>query len=111
MFGRKNEQTAKSRRVHPRAEFIEACIVRIDGRALRGKTMNISEAGMAIQLQSMGTVKDNAKLTVHLDHVETISGRVRWVKGRSFGIELEKRVDEFPTLVQRVAAAQEAAEA
>lgn len=95
MFGRKANATTLNRRNAVRHDYNGECRVQLEATTIRGRCLNISDTGAAIELRSLGMLAANQMVRFYVGHAPVIDGRVRWARGRSIGIEFDTAEDGF----------------
>ena len=95
---KKAASSHRDKRRHERYECSFSCTLRTPNRELRGECINISEGGAAVSLRSIGTVKEDTKLTLQMPDMPEIECVARWNKARTLGMQFVSTDDNFAAL-------------
>lgn len=90
--------TVTEQRKHKRLDYIAACLIQTEKRALHGYGRNISEGGMSFRLQGLGTLKRGDTMSLHVHTFPPINAVVRWVSERTVGVQFTEEVTNNPAL-------------
>lgn len=75
------------RRRHLRHDYATTCTLKSVHKTWRAKTLNISQGGVCIKLQSFGSMEEGAVVAIELDDFPLINGVAVWVNNRIIGLE------------------------
>lgn len=96
-------QEQSQRRRHARYELKINCDLKSAQKTLRAATLNISEGGLCIKLQSFGTMDHGSVVAIEMEDFPLMNGTVVWVNNRIIGIEFIDEIREHPEVVALLA--------
>lgn len=88
-------------RAHERLNFDETCWVETDKRKFQAQGMNISEGGMCLRLNGLGTMHNGTDVRITFEGHSPIDATLRWSKERVMGFQFLTPIKDHPILRDR----------
>ncbi len=85
-------------RAHERLNFTETCWVQTDKRKFQAEGMNLSEGGMCLRLNGLGTMHNGKDVQIIFKGHSPIDATLRWSKERVMGFQFLTPIKGHPIL-------------
>jgi len=90
------------RRAHKRFDYSASCLIRKDDKEFQASVRNISEGGLNVVLDQLGTMQVGKTVSLTIGEFNPISAVIRWSEGSAYGLQFLSTVGGHPQLSELI---------